>query len=61
MKKNYKPQPAKQLISIIIHNHALDHKRNENTVAGVGRLNFPVFSKSVIAKVRKVEIEFAAS
>ena len=39
----------------------LDHKWNENVVAGVGRLNFPVVKKSDTAKVKKVEIELAAS
>jgi len=39
----------------------VDHKRNENAVAAVGRLNFPGSNKSVAAEVRKVEIELAAS
>jgi len=39
----------------------LDHKRNENVVAGVGRIIFAVVNKSVSAKVKKVEIELAAS
>jgi len=43
------------------HNNALNHKRNENAVAGIGRLNFLVINKSVTAKVKKVEIELAAS
>jgi len=39
----------------------LDHKRSENAVAGVGRLNFPRANKSVTAEVRKVEIVLAVS
>jgi len=33
------------------HNNAVDHKRNENAIAGVGRMNFPVFNKSVADEV----------
>jgi len=32
-----------------------------NTVASAGRFNFSVFNKSVTAKVKKVEIEPAAT
>ena len=39
----------------------LDHKRNENAVAGAGWMIFAVVNKSVTAKVKKVEIELAAS
>jgi len=39
----------------------LGHKRNENAIAGVGKLNFPGANKSASAEVRKVEIELAAS
>ena len=42
-------------------NNVLDHKGNQIVVGDVGRLNFPVVTKSVTAKVKKVEIEFAAS
>jgi len=55
-KKNYKPKAA-----IIHHNNAVDYKRNENAVGGVERVNFPVFNEPVTAKIRKVEIELAAS
>jgi len=41
--------------------YLLDHKRSENAVAGVGRLNFPGANESVTIEVRKVEIELAAS
>jgi len=37
------------------------HKRTDNAVAGVRRLNFPGPNKSVTAEGRKVEIEIAAS
>jgi len=50
----------KKLPAIVEHNNGLDHKGNENVVGGVGRLNFPVVTKSVTAKVKKVEIERAA-
>jgi len=43
------------------HSNVLDHKGNENVVGGVERLNFQVVTKSVTAKVKKVEIELAAS
>jgi len=33
-----------------------DYKRNENAVAGVESLNFPVVNKSVTAKIKKVEL-----
>jgi len=49
------------LPAIIEHSNVLDHKGNENVVGGVGRLNFPVITKSVTAKVKKVETELAAS
>jgi len=39
----------------------VDHKRNENTKAGVRRSNFSGADKSVPAEDRKVEIELAAS
>jgi len=43
----------------------VDYRRCENALAGVGRLNFPVVNKSQIChclkKVRKAEIELAAS
>ena len=39
----------------------VDHKRNENAVAGVERLNIPMANKSVTAEVKKVENEVAAS
>ena len=51
----------RKLPAIIRHNNVLDHKGNENVVGGVGRLNFPVVTKSVTAKVKKVEIELEAS
>jgi len=31
----------------------LGHKRSENAVAGVGRLNFPVVNKSSAAELEK--------
>jgi len=31
----------------------VDHKRNENAVAGVKRLTFPVINKSVSAKAKE--------
>jgi len=37
----------------------VDHKRNENVVAAVGRSNFPMFNKTLVAEVKKVEIELA--
>jgi len=40
-------------------NKIASYHSNENAVAGVGRLNFLVVNKS--AKVKKVEIELAAS
>ena len=51
----------RKLPAIIEHNSVLDHKGNENVVGGVGWLNFPVVTKSVTAKVKKVEIELEAS
>jgi len=39
-----------KLPAIIEHNNVMDHKRNENLVAGVGRLNFPNIS---LLKLRK--------
>jgi len=51
----------RKLPAIIEHSNVLDHKGNENVVGGVGRLNFPVITKSVTAKVKKVETELAAS
>jgi len=36
------------------------HKRSENAVVGVGRLDFPVVPKSVTDEVKKVEIEHIA-
>ena len=50
----------RKLPAIIEHNNVLHHKGNENVVGGVGRLNFPVVTKSVNAKIKKVEIELAA-
>jgi len=47
--------------AITQHKNAVHDKRNENAVAGVGRLNFPGANKSVTAEVMKVEIELAAS
>jgi len=47
--------------AITQQNNAGDHKRNENAVAGVGRLDIPVVTKSVIAENNKVEIELAPS
>jgi len=38
----------------------VDHKRNENAVAGIRRLNFPVVNKSVSAKAKEVKIKVAA-
>jgi len=43
------------------HKDAVDHKRNENAVEGVGRLKFSGANKFVTAEVKKVEIELAAS
>ena len=43
------------------YNNEVDHRKNENAVAVIGRLNFPVVNKSVIAKIRKVKMELAAS
>ena len=51
----------RKLPAIIEHNNVLDYKGNENVVGGVRKLNFSVVTKSVIAKVKKVEIELAAS
>jgi len=45
---------ANRKAAIMHHNNAVDYKRNENAVVGVGRLNFPMANKSVTAKVRKV-------
>jgi len=53
--ENCKPQS-----SFTQHKNAVDHK-NENPVAGVGRMNFPGPNKSVTAEVKKVKIELAAS
>jgi len=39
----------------------LDRKRYENVIAGVAGLNFPVVNKSVTVKIKKIEIELAAS
>ena len=47
--------------AITQHNNVLDHKGNENVAGGVGRLNFPVVTKSVTAKVKEVKIELVAS
>jgi len=47
------------LPAIIEHYNLLDHEGNENVVGGVGRLNFPAVTKSVTAKVKKVDIELA--
>ena len=47
--------------AITQHKNAVDHKRNENAVAGVGRLNFLGAKKSVTAEVRKADVELAAS
>jgi len=51
----------RKLPAIIEHNNVLDQRGNENVVGGVARLNFPVVTKSDTAKVKKVEIELAAS
>jgi len=57
-----KPIPsANWKAAITHHNNAVDHKRNENPVAGVGRLNFPGVNTSVTAEIRKVKIKLAAS
>jgi len=56
--------PGNRKAAIIHHNNAVDCKRNENAVVVVGRLKFSaaiLVNKSVTAKVRKVEIEHAAS
>jgi len=53
-KENCKPQSS--YYTTIQHNNALEHKRNENAVAGVVMFNFSVGNKSVTAKVKKVEI-----
>jgi len=42
-------------------NNAVDHKRNENAVAGVEKLDISVVNKYVTAEVKKVEIEVTAS
>ena len=55
-----KLQTAKQLLYSIIMRWTTD-KRNENAVAGVGRLGFPVAMKYFIAEVRKVDVELADS
>jgi len=39
------------------HNNAVGHKRNENAIAGVARLNIPVVIKAVTVEVKKVEVE----
>jgi len=49
---------AKKLPAIVEHDIVVDHKGNGNVV---GRLNFPVVTNSVAAKVKKVEIELVAS
>jgi len=36
--------------TIVEHSNKPGHKRNQNAVAGVGGLNFPVAYKSVITK-----------
>jgi len=51
----------RELLAIIEHNNVPDRKGNENVVGSFGRLNFPVVTKSVTTKVKKVEIELAAS
>jgi len=38
------------------HKNAVGHKRNENAVEGVVRLNFPWANKSATAEVRKVKM-----
>jgi len=45
----------------VVDNNVCDHKRNNNAVACIGWLNFPVVNKSVIAKVKKVDIDLGAS
>ena len=45
----------------VVGNIVRDHKRNKNAVACIGWLNFPVVNKSVIAKVKKVDIDLGAS
>jgi len=47
--------------AIIQQNNVAYHKRNENAVEGVERLNIPVVDTSVTADVKKVENEVAAS
>jgi len=46
----------RKLSTIIEHSNVPDYKRNENAVAGVESLNFPVVNKSVTAKIKKVEL-----
>ena len=52
---------ANRKAAIIHHNNAVDCKRNENAVAGVGRLNFVMLNKSVTTEVRKEAVELAVS
>jgi len=56
-----KLETAKQLLLLYSGINVVDHKRNKNAVAGVERLNIPVFNKSVTAEVKTVENEIAAS
>jgi len=51
----------RKLPAIIEQSNVLHYKGNENVVGVVPRLNFPVVTKSVTAKINKVEIELAAS
>ena len=51
---------ANRKAAITQHKNAVDHKRNENAVAGVRMLNFPGDSKSFTAEVKKVESDLAA-
>jgi len=51
---------AKPKAAVTEHNNVVDHKRNDNAVAGIRRLTFPVINKSVSAKAKEVKIQVAA-
>jgi len=54
-----KKRIANRKATIVHHDNVVDHKLNENAVAG--RLSIPVVNISVTTKFKKVGIELATS
>jgi len=42
---------ANRIAAIVQHNNAVSHKRNENAVADIGRLKFPVVKNLSLLKL----------